>query len=71
MKVVDHARSFVPAHVIARDGLEKRGQLGTSIAEQSKARSAPWQVTPASSNAGSKLPILPWMFPPTGTAAQK
>lgn len=70
LNVTDHARSFMPAHVIAPGGLKKRGQLGTSIAEQSKARSVPLQVMPASSNAAAKLPVLPCVFPPTGTAAQ-
>lgn len=70
MKVMDHARTFTPAHEIAPGGL-KKSQLDTSIAQQSKARSVPLQVMPASSNAGSKLPIMPWIFPPIGTVAQR
>lgn len=68
---MDHAWTFVPADKIAPGGLKKGGQLDTSTAEQSKARSVPLQVMPASSNADSKLPITPWMFPPIGTAAQR
>lgn len=56
---------------IAPGGLEKRGQLCSSIAEQPKARSVHLQVMPRSSNAGAKLPILPRMFPPASTGAQK
>lgn len=56
---------------IAPGGLEKRGQLCSSIAEQPKARSVHLQVMPRSSNAGAKLPILPRMFPPAATGAQK
>lgn len=42
LKVMDHARSFMPAHMIAAGGLEKGGQLGTSTAEPSKAGSVPF-----------------------------
>lgn len=64
LKVMDHTWSFM----IAPGGLQKRVQLGTSTAEQSKARSVPLQVIIRRS---SKLPTLPWVFPPTGTAAKK